>query len=293
VRIIPVGLTFEEKGRFRSRALVNVGKAIDPALEVEEYALRPREAVRALTRRVKEGLEGVTLNFPSWEEARWIQRAAEIYERPSSELPAEQPLSLSFPLRQSFVQGYLDLCERCPREVEKLVAAVQTYDQHLEDLRLEDEQVAAEYSTSGVLRFTLKSLGLLLLRLPLAALGTVIHCIPFFAASWVARRQSSEDVLATYKIIASIVFYPLTWLLLATLAGWQLGGWVGLALLLLAPLSGLMALRFFERRGHFLRQVRAYFVLKSGRRKVEDLRELRWQVLCGVRDLVDVAQKTS
>jgi len=293
VQIIPVGLTFEAKDRFRSRALVNVGQAIDPALELEQYARQPREAVRALTRRVKEALEGVTLNFPSWDEARLIERAAEIYERPHTELPAEQPLSQAFSLRQRFVEGYAELHQRCPEEVEKLAAAVRTYDGHLEELRLKDEQVAAEYSTSGVLRFTLKSLVLLLLRLPLAILGTAIHFVPFFGASWAARRQGSEDILATYKILASVVFYPLTWLFLAAWVGWWFGGWAALALLLLAPVSGITALRYFERRGHFLRQARAYFVLRSGRRRIEDLRLLRREVLQGVRRLVDVVQGAS
>ena len=41
VRIVPVGLTFEEKGVFRSRALLVVGEAIDPS---GEAATDEREA---------------------------------------------------------------------------------------------------------------------------------------------------------------------------------------------------------------------------------------------------------
>lgn len=290
VSILPVGLTFEDKDRFRSRALVHVGEPIDPAQEVELHRGAPREAVRALTDRVRKALEAVTLNFPSWEEARLIQRAAEIYERPSTELPAEKPLIQAFSLRQRFVQEYQALHEKYPNEVAQLALSVRTYDEHLEDLRLDDGQVASKYPTAGVLRFALKSLALLLFRFPLAMLGTIIHFVPFYAASSVARGQDHEDVLATYKILASMVFYPITWLVLAGVGGWYLGPWAALALVVIAPLSGWMALRYFERRGHFLRQARAFFVLKSGRRRVEELRTLRREVLRGVRDLVAVVQ---
>ncbi|HTQ80079.1 MAG TPA: lysophospholipid acyltransferase family protein, partial [Thermoanaerobaculia bacterium] len=34
VRLLPVGLTFDERGRFRSRALVRVGEPVDPAPEL-------------------------------------------------------------------------------------------------------------------------------------------------------------------------------------------------------------------------------------------------------------------
>ena len=127
------------------------------------------------------------------------------------------------------------------------------------------------------------------MRLPLAALGTVIHFVPFHLASRVARwRVETEDVLSTYKILASMVFYPLTWLALAAAGGIYLGWPAGLALLVIAPLSGIMALRYYERRGHFLRQARAFLLLKSGRRGVEELRPLRERVLEGVRELVAV-----
>ena len=289
VAIVPVGLTFEEKERFRSRALVNVGLPVELAGARERYREEPREAVLELTERVRGALEAVTLNFPSWDEARLIERAAEIFDRPTTELPAEQPLHEAFTARQAFTEGYAELLQRCPEEVHRLVEAVQIYDQRLEDLRLEDEQVAANYPASGVLRFVTKSLFLLLLRLPLAALGTVIHFVPFHLASRVARwRVETDDVLSTYKILASMVFYPLTWIALATVGGVYLGWPAGLALLIVSPLSGILALRYHERHGHFLRQARAFLLLKSGRRGVEDLRPLRERVLEGVRELVAV-----
>ena len=62
----------------------------------------------------------------------------------------------------------------------------------------------------------------------------------------------------------------------------------GLFVLILAPLSGYVALRFHERKAHFLRQARAFFLLEFGQRSVVELRTLRRQVLEKLRRLVAV-----
>jgi 1-acyl-sn-glycerol-3-phosphate acyltransferase len=60
VRIVPVGLSYEAKDRFRSTVWVSVGSAIDPAAEIARHEDEPRAAVRALTQRVTGALESVT-----------------------------------------------------------------------------------------------------------------------------------------------------------------------------------------------------------------------------------------
>src|SRR5690606_34394476 len=69
VRILPVGLVFEERTRFRSRALVVVGEAIDPAAEIAAAHQDEGAAVRLLTGRIAAALGRVTLNYASWEDA--------------------------------------------------------------------------------------------------------------------------------------------------------------------------------------------------------------------------------
>ncbi len=140
-------------------------------------------------------------------------------------------------------------------------------------------------------RFISKSVGLLAFRLPLAAIGTVLNAIPYWGADAVARRKrGTPDVVATYKLFAALVFYPLAWVLWALVAGW-LGGWkLALATGLVAPLAGYVALRFHERRGHFRREARAFLLLHSGRRSMAELRGRRAEVLAAVRDLASAYQ---
>lgn len=285
-RIVPVGLTFEDKGRFRSRVLVRFGEPVDPAPERAVYESDPRGAVRALTERVRQALAQVTVNFPSWREARLIERAAEIYSRPSSALPAERPLAERFALHKAFVAGYRDLEARAPQRLRAVAEAVEAYDALLARHRLHDRQVASLYPAHGVLRFLAKSLGLLAVRLPVAMLGTATHAVPYLAVDVASRRLGkAPDVVATYKLFGSLLFYPLVWLAWAALAARLLGWPAALAALVLVPASGVVALRFWERRQFFVREVRAYLLLRTAGRASAELKAKRRAVLDAVQAL--------
>ena len=292
--IVPVGLTFDDKTRFRSRALVHVGEPIEPAAEIVLYATDAENAVRSLTARVQQGLEAVTLNFPSWEEAGLIQQAAEIYSRPIDRGPAERPLRATFPLQRDFIAGYHRLQAKNPQAVEAAAAAMRDYSEDLQELRLEDAQVASLYPSGLVWRFLAKSLLLLFFFLPLGLLGTVINVLPFQAAGRLARKIApSLDTLATYKLFASLVFYPLTWLALALLAGHYTGVWLGLLNFAAGPISGFFAVRYHQRQDYFLRQVRAFLLLRSGRLSVAELKKKRQKVLEAIRGLVEIYRSES
>jgi 1-acyl-sn-glycerol-3-phosphate acyltransferase len=66
LRIIPIGVVYEDKGRFRSRVVLRVGEPIDPAPEAAVYAKEGRAAVRKLTDRIAAGLEEATPRGMSW-----------------------------------------------------------------------------------------------------------------------------------------------------------------------------------------------------------------------------------
>ena len=286
-RIVPVGLTFEDRGRFRSRVLVKVGEPIDPGREIELYASHPREAVKALTGRVREALEALTLNFETWEDAGLIEQAAQLYQRPAGISPI--PLSEGVALRRAFIAGHQALKSERPAEVEEVAAAVRRYDRELRRHRLSDEQVADAQRPADVARFVAKSLWLLLIRLPLGLVGAIVHWLPFQAASWAAKHLSgSPDRLATYKVLGSLVFYLVTWLALAFAAGWVWGLPAAILALVLGPLTGGFALRLYLRGRLFVSRARGFLLLRSGKPSVAELRRLRGEARGAIARLVEL-----
>jgi 1-acyl-sn-glycerol-3-phosphate acyltransferase len=66
LRVVPIGIVYEDKGRFRSRVVLRVGEPIDPAPEAAAYAREGRAAVRALTDRIAAGLAEATPRGTVW-----------------------------------------------------------------------------------------------------------------------------------------------------------------------------------------------------------------------------------
>lgn len=280
VAIVPVGLVFEERTLFRSRALVVVGEPLDPEPEVDLARTDELGAARALTARIAAALERVTLNYRSWEEARWIETGAAIFERQGLELPRARRLAAEFEVRRSLAAGLEALRERHPEEVAAAVEAIRDYDRLLATCGLRDEQVVARYPIGPTLYFVLRSLARMLLAAPIAAAGTLANALPYLAVRAVAARAAGGEPnqVATYKVFPSLVAYPSTWGLEAALSGWLAGGWAALATLVAAPFAGLVAIRFLERSGNLWRETRAYLLLRRRRKIAGELRARRGEV---------------
>jgi glycerol-3-phosphate O-acyltransferase / dihydroxyacetone phosphate acyltransferase len=220
LRIVPVGLIYEDKERFRSRVLVHVGTPIDPSPEAARHAADKGGAVRTLTERIAAGLEAVTVRFASWEEARLVDRAVELAT------VTEVPLSTRRELWQRLVSGYQRLLSQDPERARDLLARLRAWD-------------AAEQG--GVLRRT-RIRRTIVFLLP-GSLGVVLNWLPYRLPGWLAGALTRfPDEPATYKLVSALILFPLTWATEVALAAY-VGGWVwGLGMLVAAPASGYAAL---------------------------------------------------
>ncbi len=288
-RIVPVGLLFEDRGRFRSRALVVVGPPIDPADELELAARDEATAVRLLTQRVTEALERVTLNYRSWEESRLVERGARILEIDSLELPSERRLAAEFDARRSLLDGLDALRRSHPREVAEAAAAARSYDQLLRLSGLRDEQVISSYPLDRLLATLARIAFSAVVTLPVALVGALLNFVPFLAVELISRRfDDEENQIATYKVFPGIVAYPLTWGIEAAVA-WGLWGFVpGLATVAVAALSGYIAVRFLERQESLWRESRAFLLLRRRSRIAEELRLRRAETGRRIETLVEL-----
>jgi len=308
LEVLPVGLVFDAKERFRSRALVEIGESFRATAATEGGAeggetyggpsADPADphAVRALTARIDAALDRVTVSYGTWEEARLIGRAAEIWARPTLDVPRRQRLAALADAQRAFASGYRLLAARHPERLAAVADAVRRYDRLLHAAGLRDEQVASEYPLPPVARFLRRTLGTLVVRLPLAALGTALNAPPFFAVRLLVRRVRGADQKATWKVFVSLLLYPLAWIAEAGAAGWLAGRVAGaaasaaaaLAVLAFAPASGLVALRFHDRRSRLAAEARAYLLLRTRRRFAAELRAERGDLRRRVGELVDL-----
>ena len=270
VVILPIGLTFDDKRTFRSRLLLCVGEPI-------EVEARSTDDARALTDAIEAGLRAVTLNFDSWHTARLVARAAEIYgSEPERAMPGEAALHERFSLRHAFGAGLESARAAQPERVAALEAMARRYELLLDAFGLRDDHVTANYPWAYVAGYVSESVPSLLARLPFAAVGYLLNAIPYHVVGRIAAFSEHEgDQPATVKLLAGFFLFPITWAIEIALAAsaWGMPG--ALATAVIAPATGWVALRFYERNESFWSESLAFLTLRAVPHRAAELRALR------------------
>jgi 1-acyl-sn-glycerol-3-phosphate acyltransferase len=280
VAIVPVGLTFERKEMFRSRLLVSVGEPIRATDDT---------GARELTDRIDAGLREVTLNVDSWRTSQLVERAAEIYGAEAERaLPGRAKLAERFSLRHQFGAGYEQARAADPERIAALEAMADRYERILEALHLRDDHVTSDYPWSHVRVYVADRVPVLIAQLPFALVGFLLDYLPYRLPGFVARRVEHEaDQPATYKLLTGLVMFPLFWAIEIAIAGhfWRTPG--ALAMAAIAPVTGWIALRFYERNQSFWSEARAYLTMRVAKDRAAELRALRRMMREELARLVD------
>ena len=264
-RILPVGILFHDKHRFRSKALVVIGEPIDPTPQRALAATDPGKAAHDLTDRIAEGLRAVTINVPTWEERRLLERAVEIARGDEvSSLEAK-----AYHLRAIY-SAYRAFQTQRPAEIESLKREVARYDRALRVLGLSDEEVRVTYGPGSVVRWVMRLVRMVVIRLPFGLAGAILHAIPYRIPRWLSGKND-DDQPASWKLFSAIVIFPLWWLLLAGIVWWRFGIELALWALVVVPISGFIALLWMESGLTLVEQAKAFILLPSRRALLAEL----------------------
>ena len=288
LKIVPAGLYYTAKTTFRSGALLYFGEPIpvgpaEPGPDGEP----PREAVRALSGRIAEGMRALTLNADRHEALQMVARAERIFSAADDDEEEGPSLERELRRRRRFVEAYAFHRQHSPARLEALERRVSVYEEELRQAGLEDPRQLSPSTVSEYARVW-KLLGrgaLFLLLLPAALAGAALHYPAYTLAGVLATRLAREydDVLSTFKIAAALLLFPLTWGVLAFVL-YGLSGWRGvLAALAGAPAAGYVALRTREEFGRFAAGTRAalFFIRERSffRQLLEERRAIRREIL--------------
>jgi glycerol-3-phosphate O-acyltransferase / dihydroxyacetone phosphate acyltransferase len=261
LKIQPVGLTYTRKHLFRGRAIAAFGEPIEVARFREEYARDEREAARRLTALVRERLERLTLNFDAVEDRDLVEVAERLYARGKGlSRPRERDaMADRLPRMQRFADGVRWLRNEDPARLEELRRSVRRYLRLLTLFGATDGDVPRRYDPGLVLRYALRQMAMLLLVLPVAAVGALFWLAPVVATRRLAPRFRPElDQIATYKLSIAILAFPLWLGLLGTGAWLFLGGRAALVGLALLPAAGLATVAWRDRQAIVLEDVRVF-----------------------------------
>ncbi len=250
LQIVPIGLTYQRKHAFRGRVAAAIGQPFGleswrELRDSDEWA-----AVEALLAAMRTALEKVTLNLPSGEDQLLLETAETLYatEKRLAQPRARESLAPRLPRLQRFAEAVAWLHVTDPIRYHRLAQSVRGYRQQLAVLGIREGEVPQRFSPASVLRFVLFEFGLLLVALPLAAVGSAAWYLPYKSPFLsMGFYRPAYEAIATVKLATAMLAFPLTYVVWLT-AAWWLAGWPALFIAaLVLPLAGVVALYWRDR----------------------------------------------
>lgn len=235
IRILPLGVHYEDKAGFRTRALVNPGQSIDLDAWVAQRpegvpgGAEDHVAVHELTAAIDRALRRAAPDFPDWETVEALHQSAEVLLADVDPVPAPQ-------LRYGDVELLAGRLNRLPEPGRgALVAAGVQYRAALREAGTSDLAVLAARSPIPRSFRWLADLALVAILLPFALACILVATVPLLLVTIVSRLRISPAVRATAVPGVALITFVAEWVLLALQAG-RMGGWaLGSAMLLLFP----------------------------------------------------------
>ena len=275
VRVVPVGLQYRDKMIFRSDATVVWGEPIQVPDHIRAVHERePREAVRQLTDHIGEAIRAVTVNLEQWEDLPLLELAGQVWTDEND--PTTRLIGLA--------QGQRSFLATTPERIGALRRRLQDFASNLAELGLEPRDLDGQVRVLPALRFLGAHLLFFVAAWPIILIGTLGYCVPYYAVRALVNIKKPEaDVVASVKVLASILFFGAWHLVLVTVGGlW--GGWrtallIGLGL----PMAGFLTPGLTEVRQRAWRRVRLSVRLPFAKGRRAALRRER----DAIRDQID------
>jgi 1-acyl-sn-glycerol-3-phosphate acyltransferase len=249
LRIIPVGLLYTAKDRFRSDVWLRFGPPIDVARWAAEH---PESGAPELTHALAERVRALTLNFATRKESAILSWAAEIVAggaRNPPPLGTEAPAPGEwFRLLRRLQEGYQTLLRTDPELLRSLARRTRRYRARLKRTGIAPDEVYLPMHAGRAAFFVIRELELAVVGAPIGLFGAVNHCVPYWAVKTLARKLSTDkDHWASNVVYPGVVIFPLCYLLQLT-AAWLLLPVFWAALYTVAlPYSGYYAILLGDR----------------------------------------------
>ncbi len=245
VVIVPVGLVYEDRGRFRSHVEVHFGEPIAMADWLDRYRVDAVDAVLSVTRALTDALTSVTVNHGSNEEARVVDRAVAHVEADGPPTNDRRRFAHRNALRRRLASSIASAGGPASVEYGALVAALEEHEADLRRLGIGDRGAISLDDIPIAERRALRS-AIAALTVP-ATIGLVANG-PTLAGAWLASsRVRHETWQATTKGVAGTFLSPIVWTAEFVLLARHVGRSRALALTTVGALAGAASLAWWDR----------------------------------------------
>lgn len=296
VRVVPVGLNFQDRDAFLTRVLVRFGEPIDVREYAETWRRDPQVAVRELTQRIQDSMRVQAVHIRDARSTKFVTDLHEIY---GGELlkgtakTADDRLDRWFASKQALADTMAWLDEERPEAAERIRAHVRRYKDHLAQENLRRDFVDRAPASLSLRREALKMTLYALLLAPVALWGLLHNLVPYRVTRRFALRAPDEAIRAITAFGLGALVFGLSY----GFVGWGVHAasgnpWWALAYLVTLPPSGLFYLRWRRQLARHRDRIVVRSMFRADRRALRRLVLEREQLLMELEQLV-ATRKTS
>lgn len=302
VKIVPIGLNYEDRDRFLARVLVRIGEPIDVGEWSDAHREDPRKAARELTDVVQERMRKLAVHVADLEQTELVHAIdALVGEELQEELIGKIDLRTvdekllkravgrgvkhadlegRFQVRQ-WIADAVDYFEHeDPEGVEQLRRGIHRYTTHLRQLRLRADFADRPAKTLSARREALRWTTYAIALAPIALWGLVHNFIPYRLTRRFALGAKEEAIRAIRAVMGSFMFFGLFYALYGGSVYGGTGHWWAVALYLLSlPIAGVWYLRYVQRLRLFRSRILVRTLFRTRRRLFRSLVLEREQLL--------------
>lgn len=265
VKIIPVGIDYNDYYSFRNKLVVNFGKPIDVADFMPGYRENPAKGLNELTASVKAGLKDVMVCVDNPEFYNTIINLAEI-----SLVNRSQCFELNY------YHCYLDMKETVnrinlyaaehPQEITETAPLIEEHNKQLDALRLTKFSTR---KTSKPLWENITELVLLAVTFPVFLAGLLLNYLPYQFPRVMTKKIKDRVFHASFKFVIWFWLFPVWYILLVILFHQFFHDWLyTLFFLVCLPLFGLFTFHYYHVAVNYFKSIRFYRLVRKKDKKV-------------------------
>ncbi|MEE9447434.1 MAG: 1-acyl-sn-glycerol-3-phosphate acyltransferase [Arenicellales bacterium] len=283
--VIPVGLNFSRKGRFRGDVLVNFGVSIDLKLDAE---LTPQQASREINQRMTKALKAVTLNADTWGDIDLVRRLEQFFALRQGKVKTRN-LAQKFSAFQRLVDGQAYLREHEPEKMQAVIKSLQAYERLCQRFGIKDYHLTLKYDVSFIIKHSLRILFTLIFGLPILLFSLINSSLPYLLTRHLSKRMAQGlDQRDSSKIIIGSVLFSLFWgLQLWLVYHWQGFKWMFIYFIALM-LSAMVSLKMRGQYGQIQEDIRVFFMLTRQQKLKQHILNKRRKLEKKLADLVRI-----
>jgi 1-acyl-sn-glycerol-3-phosphate acyltransferase len=260
VKVVTIGLNYEDPHRFNRSLFVNIDKPIEAASYQQIFNEDPFKGVAALSETIRERLEKLIIDIDDKRTDELVSNIEQLYKRKlSKEMNLEADSSHDFMISKNIVDTVRYYSILQPQRVETMKKRLHDYFDSLKKIGISDNDISDDRPGSSFIMSNLRYLFTIVLGFPFYVYGLINNYLPFEIPALAARKISSS---IEFRGAIGMVGGMFSFLIFYTFQIWLVWHFSSSSVLtviyaLSLPLSGLFAYWYY----HTVSDIRASWIL--------------------------------